>query len=225
MLKLQLENPLGFSELYNPPHEPRCRRSGLLCPLPARLSPLRQAPGLQGIPVWIRPGEPRPTSWAMESTMSRRTDLCSLAITTPRLRASLPCWGLPLRSSGVGSLLSLWVVLGSLLIGAVHDFSALVVSMRNRGVSIGKVAEKIIGKRAKTLFHLIIFFLIALAMGVFVTVTATLLGTGYNPEAIYPERDADGGCGGRGLAGLQAGRVDSTGDDCRICDHPVRAYG
>ena len=80
----------------------------------------------------------------------------------------------------------LWVVLGSLFIGAVHDFSALVVSMRNQGVSVGKVAEKIIGKRAKTLFHLIIFFLIALAMGVFVHVTATLLGTGYNSEAIYP---------------------------------------
>ncbi len=80
----------------------------------------------------------------------------------------------------------LWVVLGSLFIGAVHDFSALVISMRNRGVSIGKVAETIIGKRAKTLLHLIIFFLIALAMGVFVHVTSTLLTTAYNPQAIYP---------------------------------------
>ncbi len=80
----------------------------------------------------------------------------------------------------------LWVVLGSLFIGAVHDFSALVVSMRNQGVSVGKVAEEIIGKRAKILFHLLIFFLIALAMGVFVHVIATLLGTSYNPEAIYP---------------------------------------
>ncbi len=80
----------------------------------------------------------------------------------------------------------LWVVLGTLLVGAVHDFSALVVSMRARGMSVGKVAEDIIGPRAKTLFHLIIFFLIALAMGVFVHVTATLLGPAYNPEAIYP---------------------------------------
>ena len=80
----------------------------------------------------------------------------------------------------------LWVVLGSLFIGAVHDFSALVVSMRNRGLSIGKVAEGIIGKRAKILFHLLIFFLIALAMGVFVHVIATLLGASYHPEAVYP---------------------------------------
>ncbi len=80
----------------------------------------------------------------------------------------------------------LWVVLGTLLIGAVHDFSALVVSMRARGMSIGKVAEDIIGPRAKTLFHILIFFLIALAMGVFVNVCATLLSTQYNPEAVYP---------------------------------------
>jgi carbon starvation protein len=80
----------------------------------------------------------------------------------------------------------LWVVLGTLFIGAVHDFSALVVSMRARGMSMGKVAEGIIGSRAKTLFHLIIFFLIALAMGVFVHVCATLLSTAYNPEAAYP---------------------------------------
>jgi len=49
-----------------------------------------------------------------------------------------------------------------------------VVSMRAKGMSIGKVAEGIIGHRAKTLFHLIIFFGIALAMGVFVYVIAVM---------------------------------------------------
>lgn len=80
----------------------------------------------------------------------------------------------------------LWVVLGTLFIGAVHDFGALVISMRARGMSVGKVAEEIIGPRTKTLFHIIIFFLIALAMGVFVNVCATLLSTAYHPEAAYP---------------------------------------
>jgi len=68
----------------------------------------------------------------------------------------------------------LWVVLGGLLVGCVHDFGALVVSMRARGESIGKVAEGIVGPRAKTLFHLIIFFGIALAMGVFVYIIAVM---------------------------------------------------
>ena len=80
----------------------------------------------------------------------------------------------------------LWVVLGAILVGAVHDFGALVVSVRSRGMSIGKVAEGLIGSRAKTLFHLIIFFLIALAMGVFVHVVAVLFSPEFYPEAVLP---------------------------------------
>ena len=76
----------------------------------------------------------------------------------------------------------LWVVAGALLVGCVHDFGALVVSMRARGMSIGKVTEGIVGPRAKTLFHLIIFFGIALAMGVFVYVIALMF-------AITPQWD------------------------------------
>ncbi len=79
----------------------------------------------------------------------------------------------------------LWVVLGALFVGCVHDFGALVVSMRARGMSIGKVTEGIIGPRAKTLFHLIIFFGIALAMGVFVYVIAVMFSI---TEAWDPDR-------------------------------------
>ncbi|HEX6204009.1 MAG TPA: carbon starvation protein A, partial [Thermoanaerobaculia bacterium] len=77
-----------------------------------------------------------------------------------------------------------WVVLGGLLIGCVHDFGALVVSMRARGASIGKLTEGIVGRRAKTLFHLIIFFGIALAMGVFVYVIAVMfaISPAWDPE-------------------------------------------
>ena len=80
----------------------------------------------------------------------------------------------------------LWVVLGAIFVGAVHDFSALAVSIRAKGMSIGKVAEGLIGKRAKSLFHIIIFFLIALAMGVFVDVVATLFSPDFYPESILP---------------------------------------
>ena len=68
----------------------------------------------------------------------------------------------------------LWVVLGALLVGCVHDFGSLVVSVRAKGQSIGVVAEGIMGKRAKSLMHCIIFFLVSLAMGVFVFVIAFL---------------------------------------------------
>ncbi len=80
----------------------------------------------------------------------------------------------------------LWVVLGTLFVGAVHDFGALVLSVRAKGMSIGKVAEEIIGRRAKSLFHAIIFFLVALAMGVFIHVVATLYTPDFHPEAVYP---------------------------------------
>ena len=86
----------------------------------------------------------------------------------------------------------LWVVFGSILIGCVHDFSALVISVRSRGKSVGEVAESVMGARARTLFHLIIFFGIALAMGVFVFIIAQLFsvemagGAAGYPQAVLP---------------------------------------
>lgn len=80
----------------------------------------------------------------------------------------------------------IWVVFGSIFIGAVHDFSAIVVSMRHRGLSIGKIAENLIGKRAKALFLLIILFLICLVMGVFIGTVADLFTTAYYPQSVFP---------------------------------------
>ena len=51
----------------------------------------------------------------------------------------------------------LWVVLGSILMGAVHDYGALVLSAKHKGKSMGAIAESVIGKRSKVLFLTIIF--------------------------------------------------------------------
>jgi carbon starvation protein len=83
----------------------------------------------------------------------------------------------------------LWVVVGAIFVGCVHDFGALVVSMRARGMSIGKVTEGIVGPRAKSLFHLIIFFGIALAMGVFVYVIAVLFSISESWDPAQPLAD------------------------------------
>ncbi len=80
----------------------------------------------------------------------------------------------------------LWVVLGAVFVGCVHDFAALVVSMRARGMSIGTVAEGIIGHRAKSLFHGVIFFGVSLAMGVFVIAISQLFAPGAHPGAVLP---------------------------------------
>ena len=68
----------------------------------------------------------------------------------------------------------LWVVLGSIFMGAVHDFGALVVSARNRGRSIGEVTRELIGPRARTLFLLLIFFALLIVLAVFALVIAVL---------------------------------------------------
>ncbi|MDD5556089.1 MAG: carbon starvation protein A [bacterium] len=79
----------------------------------------------------------------------------------------------------------LWVLLGTVFMGAVHDLGALVVSVRREGRSIGDISEEYIGRRGRALFLAIIFFLLALAMGVFVLISARLL-TEFYPEAVIP---------------------------------------
>lgn len=79
-----------------------------------------------------------------------------------------------------------WVVLGTIFIGAVHDFSALVLSARSGGVSIGSVTEHLVGRRARFLFLLVIFFLVSLAMGVFVLVLGFLFSPKGYPEVVAP---------------------------------------
>ena len=79
-----------------------------------------------------------------------------------------------------------WVVLGAVFIGCVHDFSALVLSARHRGESIGTLCESILGAKAKGLFLALIFFGVSLAMGVFVFVISMLFSWGddFNPAAL-----------------------------------------
>jgi carbon starvation protein len=80
----------------------------------------------------------------------------------------------------------IWVVCGALLVGCVHDFGALVVSVRAKGKSIGVVAEGLMGRRAKSLLHAIIFFGVSLAMGVFVFIMGELFRPVFYPECILP---------------------------------------
>jgi len=68
----------------------------------------------------------------------------------------------------------LWVVLGSIFIGAVHDFGALVVSLRNRGQTVGEVAGRMIAPRAKILFLFILFFALTIVIGIFGLVIAVI---------------------------------------------------
>ncbi|TWT74540.1 Carbon starvation protein A [Posidoniimonas polymericola] len=68
----------------------------------------------------------------------------------------------------------LWVVLGSIFVGAVHDFGSLVLSLRNQGQTIGEVAGRVISPRAKLLFLLVLFFALMVVLAIFGLVIAII---------------------------------------------------
>ena len=78
----------------------------------------------------------------------------------------------------------IWVVLGSIFAGAVHDLGALVVSMRHDGKSIGDITGSIVSKRSRTLFSLIIFFALWIVIAIFAILRAGLFVQ--YPECVFP---------------------------------------
>lgn len=54
----------------------------------------------------------------------------------------------------------LWVILGTIFMGAVHDFGALVVSVREKGKSIADITSKVINSRTRIMFLIFILMLI-----------------------------------------------------------------
>lgn len=76
----------------------------------------------------------------------------------------------------------LWVIFGSIFVGAVHDFAALIISMRNRGQTIGEIAGRVISPRARLLFLFILFFALTVVLAIFGFVIATIF-TAY-PESV-----------------------------------------
>ena len=74
----------------------------------------------------------------------------------------------------------IWVIFGSIFIGAVHDFGALVVSLRNEGQTVGEIAGRLISRRTKLLFLLILFFALTIVLAIFGLVIASIF-------KIYPE--------------------------------------
>ncbi len=74
----------------------------------------------------------------------------------------------------------LWVVFGSIFIGAVHDFGALIISMRNQGRTVGDVAGRLITPRTRFLFLGILALALTVVLAVFGLVIAIIMAT-------YPE--------------------------------------
>jgi carbon starvation protein len=71
----------------------------------------------------------------------------------------------------------LWIIIGSVFIGAVHDFTALFVSIRERGKSIAEVAHGTLGKAGYTLFIIFVLFMVVTVTAAFLGLTSTALSS------------------------------------------------
>ena len=78
----------------------------------------------------------------------------------------------------------LWVFLGSIFMGAVHDFSTLVVSARMRGRSIGELTAEIISPSTRYALQFIMQLLLFIVLAVFAMIVGSLFVM--YPEAVIP---------------------------------------
>ncbi len=78
----------------------------------------------------------------------------------------------------------LWVFLGSLAMGAVHDFGSLVISLRNQGKSISDYTSKYINSRTRVLFFVVVFLELWIVISVFGLVIASIFKM--FPGSVFP---------------------------------------
>jgi carbon starvation protein len=69
----------------------------------------------------------------------------------------------------------LWIVFGGILIGAVHDFTSLFVSVREKGKSMAEIARRTLGTPGFVLFILFTILMLVLVTSAFLTASATAL--------------------------------------------------
>lgn len=65
-----------------------------------------------------------------------------------------------------------WIVLGSVLIGGVHDLAALLISVRQEGQSIAEVSATVISKKARMIFSVFVWLALVLVIAVFADLCA-----------------------------------------------------
>ncbi|MEM3993676.1 MAG: carbon starvation CstA family protein, partial [Desulfurococcaceae archaeon] len=72
-------------------------------------------------------------------------------------------WGLPL----------IWVLFGNVFIGAVHDYLAIMSSVRHGGVSVMTISESTMGRKARYVFLAYSWFALVLVLAAFLSVCSS----------------------------------------------------
>lgn len=71
---------------------------------------------------------------------------------------------------------TLWVLIGGIFFGGVHDFGALFASVRHKGQSIGEVISANMSRRAKRLFIIFSYLTLILVVAAFASIVASTFG-------------------------------------------------
>ena len=66
----------------------------------------------------------------------------------------------------------LWILIGGIFFGAVHDYGALFASIRHKGQTLGEVVAANIGERAKKLFIIFSYLTLVLVVAAFASIVA-----------------------------------------------------
>ncbi|MDR1765577.1 MAG: carbon starvation protein A [Lachnospiraceae bacterium] len=74
----------------------------------------------------------------------------------------------------------LWVLIGGIFFGAVHDYGSLFASIRNKGQSIGEVIATTLGGRMKKLFVVFSYLTLLLVVAAFASIVAGTFGATYD---------------------------------------------
>jgi len=74
----------------------------------------------------------------------------------------------------------LWIILGSIFVGGVHDFGALFASIRHDGKSIGEIIKCTLGTKGKKLFNIFAWAALILVVAAFTDICASTFA--YNPK-------------------------------------------
>ena len=72
---------------------------------------------------------------------------------------------------------TLWIIIGGIFFGGVHDFGALVASVRHKGQSIGEIINANMSRRAKKLFITFAYLTLILVVAAFASIVAGTFGT------------------------------------------------
>jgi len=80
----------------------------------------------------------------------------------------------------------LWIVLGAIFIGGVHDLAALVASVRHKALSIGEIVKQHISKSAFYLFLIFVWLTLIYVIIAFTDITAETFKTVISNEAYGP---------------------------------------